>query len=436
MRGPLHRAGTAALTVLGALVLSASATSDEPPSDHDNSIQGVFAPDSHYYRELPDDTPVAEDSAELVAGLVRQGEENYGAPGAPSVTINVHFYTSPLYVGGADDPQYDIRPWNCQNKEPGWDSELGQEWQGVHLPDGMRPDQASDGLVSVYDEDNDKLVELWQARQTPDGQWEACWGGAIDNVSRSQGVFDVPYGASAGGLALYGYTIRHQELLDGQIEHVLGMGIPEVRSGVISAPAVRTDGTAEGTALAMGQRLRLPADLDLDTLRLSPSARAVAEAAQRYGILITDTSGALSFAGEHVHSVADDRYEEIFRGRYSVEEMAGDPALGEDPFPLEQLVALPVDYLPPAPEPPDEAAVTTQAPPVQPPAQPSEREGTMLPELIVLAGAAGLGLLILAGLAFVLGRRRRRQPSAQPDEAGQHGSGEPTQGQQPPQSGP
>lgn len=398
----------AALGCVGALTAAATAPGE---ATRDNAVGDVFAADSPFYRQLPDDTPVADDSEELVAGLVRQGEENFGRPGAPNLTINVHFYTAPLFATGADDPVHDIRPWNCQDKPLGWDTELAQMWQGVHLPHDLRPDQASDGLVSIYDQDSDRLVELWQARVGADGVWEACWGGVIDDVSRAQGTFEVPYGASAGGLALYGYTIRHQELLDGRIEHVVGLGIPEIRSDVISAPAVRTDGRVGGPALAMGQMLRLPADLDLDALQLAPSARAVAEAAQRYGLIITDTSGALSLAGEHVHSVEDDQYDQIFRGRYSSEEMAGDPARGEDPFPLDQLVALPLDYLPPpSPPAPAEAVVTTHPPAPEPqpiPEEPDQDEADDDLPPWVLTGLAGLTLL--AGLTVVLLRRRGRR---------------------------
>ncbi|QFG69771.1 hypothetical protein [Ornithinimicrobium pratense] len=428
---PVLAAATAlALVSISGAALPALSRPADSIDRSDTSVEGVFSDDSPFYRELPDDTPVADDSEILVSSLYQQGIDNYGQPDSPSLTINVYHWTAPLFAASTTDVQHDIRPWNCQNKDPGWDAELAGMLRGVHLPAAFEPDDTTDGNVSIYNVDTGQLVELWQARQAPDGAWEACWGGMIEDASRSQGSFPVPYGAAAGGLAMWGYTIRQQELLDGSINHVVGLGIPKVKRGVISWPAVRTDGREDGTELAMGQMLRLPADFDLDSLNLSPSARTVAQAAQDYGIIITDTSGALAFAGEHASGLLDVRYEEIFRGRYSVEEMAGDPARGEDPFPLDQLVALPVDYGQDLPWPPEEpiavdpesdpdadrdevtsagedvspttAAASPETTAAAPPETTSEAEeqeaaipwAAVLVGLLVAAGAAVAGLLL------------------------------------------
>lgn len=424
-RGSRRRAttGCAVAVLLGVLATGAGSPSEDPPvtpadAGRGTTVDETFAPDSPFYRPLPDDTPVADDSDALIASLHQQSIDYFGRPGAPNVTLNVDNYTAPLYVTGSDDPKQDIRPWNCQGKEPGWDAAFGETLRGLHVPPGLEPDGSSDGNVSVYNPDTGEVVELWQTRWAPDGVLEACWGGVIEDASQSLGSFPVPYGASAGGLALWGYTIRHQELLDARIDHVVGIGIPLVKRGVISWPAVRTDGRVDGAELAMGQMMRLPADLDLDSLNLSPTARTVAQAAQDYGIIVTDTSGAVAFYGEHVFGVADDRYDEIFRGRSSFEEMAGDPARGEDPFPLQELVALPVDYGRETAEPADE--------PVTPPAPDGNAtvgaaaEAGQRPESAAVVAvdteavppwpAVGAGLLVAGGavvLAAVLHSRRR-----------------------------
>ncbi|MFK5690592.1 hypothetical protein ACI3EY_13090 [Ornithinimicrobium sp. LYQ92] len=408
------------LAVLVAPALAGAGLAEEPQLS--TTAEGVFHPDSPFYRPLPEETPVADNSQELVASLYRQGEENFGSPGSPNITINTDNYTAPLIVATASDPEYDIGLWNCQDKDPGWDVELREALRGTHLPEDLEPDASSDGNVSIYNRDTGRLVELWQTRQTVDGGWEACWGGVIEDASMSEGSFPVPYGAAAGGLAMWGYTIRQQELLDGRIDHVIGVGIPRVKQGVISWPAVRSDGRNEGDELAMGQRLRLPADLDLDEFNLSPTARTVAQAAQEYGFIVTDTSGAIALAGEHVLGLEEDRYEEIFRGRYSSQEMAGDPARGEDPFPLELLVALPVDYgqhaepLAPeeagpetatATEEPETAeadeAVPTEAAGSDAPVQASESEGPAVGR-VVAAGAVAVATAAL--LTIVVLRRR------------------------------
>lgn len=421
--------GCAVAVLLGLLTTGAASPPEDPPVTPadgvlDTAVDGVFAPDAPFYQPLPDDTPVAEDSDALIASLHQQSIDHFGRPGAPNVTINVDNYTAPLYVTGSDDPQHDIRPWNCQGKDAGWDAEFGEALRARHVPPGLQPDGSSDGNVSVYNPDTDELVELWQARWAPDGVLEACWGGVIEDASQSGGSFPTPYGASAGGMALWGYTIRHDELLEGRIDHVVGIGIPLIKRDVISWPAVRTDGRVDGAELAMGQMMRLPADFDLDSLNLSPAARTVAQAAQDYGIIVTDTSGAVAFYGEHVFGVPDDRYDEIFRGRSSFQEMAGDPGRGEDPFPLQELVALPVDYGQEAAHALDEsgaAAALDGTAAVGAAAVPGE---TPEPAVVVAADSSGrpwpvwpavvTGVLVAAAavvVTSVLRSRRRRGPA-------------------------
>ena len=318
-------------------------TAQSNPTLGSTSVDGVFAPDSYLYRRLPDSTPVAKDSRSLIASLYKQGEERWGSPGRPRLTINTDRYTAPLLVARNTDPVQDIRLWNCFGQAAGWDTELGKQLRGHRFPRNITPDQSTDANVAIYNRDDGTLIELYRTRRASDGVWEACWGGVTD-ARTSDGTFKAPHGAAASGLAMWGFTIRHEELVNGRIDHVIGMGIPKIKKGVVSWPANRTDGRVDGTEFAMGQMLRLPGDLDLDRLKLSPVARTVAEAAQRYGIIITDTSGALSLYGEHILGLPEHSYKDVFRGRDIGEEFAGDRARGEDPFPLDKLVALPVDY--------------------------------------------------------------------------------------------
>ncbi len=130
---------------------------------------------------------------------------------------------------------------------------------------------------------------------------------------------------------------------------MINLAIPLTRRYTISWPANRTDGNSPGTQLAIGQMLRLPASLNLAALKLSPAALTVARAAQEYGVVISDTSGSVAFAAENPIALAHNKYSTIFRGRWPFLEMTGQKGKGEVPFPLDKLVALPMDYqVPPA----------------------------------------------------------------------------------------
>ena len=87
-------------------------------------------------------------------------------------------------------------------------------------------------------------------------------------------------------------------MLSGHIDHALAIGIPRVSAGVVVPPATRTDGKALVGGLPMGTRLRLDPTLDVAALHLPPVAAMIAVAAQRYGMVVRDTSGSVSFYAE------------------------------------------------------------------------------------------------------------------------------------------
>src|SRR5262245_24712797 len=91
------------------------------------------------------------------------------------------------------------------------------------------------------------------------------------------------------------------ELESGVIPHALAMNIPDARARVYSLPAQRTDGgSTAANAIPEGARFRLDPNLNVDSLNLPPVTRAMAVAAQRYGIIVRDvTHHAISFFAEN-----------------------------------------------------------------------------------------------------------------------------------------
>jgi hypothetical protein len=64
-----------------------------------------------------------------------------------------------------------------------------------------------------------------------------------------------------------------------------------------------------------GARFRLDPALDIGALGLAPPVAALARAAQRYGILVRDQSGAVVFFAQNPSSLPGDPYPAIFGGR-------------------------------------------------------------------------------------------------------------------------
>lgn len=223
------------------------------------------------------------------------------AANAGFVPINTEHFNSGFAVADEQTPTVDVAFDNCQKKP---DTPVGlydgpAHFSDVPIPADAEPAKGTDGALAIWEPSTDRMWEFWQAQKRSDGSWQACWGGRIDNVSSSDGLFPYPYGTSASGLATVGSMISLAEAEAGQIDHALYIGLLSIAQDKVIPPANRTDGTSsEPSAPPMGARLRLDPDVDLDALDLTPLGRAVAEAAKRYGFIVSETSHTVAIGAE------------------------------------------------------------------------------------------------------------------------------------------
>jgi hypothetical protein len=207
--------------------------------------------------------------------------------------INTTNYSAPVYTVPAEQPTVRV-------KLDAADSALQQAWNEVPLPPNARPASGSDKQLVVWQPSTDTMWEFWVLEKRADG-WHAGWGGKMRHVSQNPGYFTDPprWGATATSLPLLGGLIRINELRAGRIDHALALAIPETRAEWFTWPAQRTDGYTRGsTAIPEGARFRIDPRLDLSKLRMDPFVRTIAEAAQRYGIVVRDKAGAVTFYAE------------------------------------------------------------------------------------------------------------------------------------------
>jgi hypothetical protein len=109
--------------------------------------------------------------------------------------------------------------------------------------------------------------------------------------------------------------ITEPELRRGHIDHALAIGVPTVRADAFALPAMRTDGRTTGAdRVPEGAHFRLDPTLDLDTLGLPPVTRMLAEAAQRYGLVVRDRAGAVVLFAQQSTPPAGDPYPSLFGG--------------------------------------------------------------------------------------------------------------------------
>ena len=159
----------------------------------------------------------------------------------------------------------------------------------------------------------------------------------MQNVSSAPGVYGADawpgaqrwWGASATSLAIAGGVMTFQDLQQGRIEHAIAIAIPNPRGGLYALPAQREDGhSSNPLSLPEGAHLRLDPSLDLAALHLAPLTRMMAEAAQRYGIIVRDKAPNVAFFGQDPTSTETNPYagpSGYFGGKYPIQLLASFP---------------------------------------------------------------------------------------------------------------
>jgi hypothetical protein len=249
-------------------------------------------------------------SSELVAALNSEVASEDAAPGGPRLTIDTSAYSVPIYTVPAGQPTVPVTPRNTSQHA------LAGAWSHVPLPADAHPANGSDGDLVVWQPSSDHIWEFWRLAHDSEG-WRASWGGAIEHASQNPGVYGPEaapgatrwWGTPATSLALLGGLITLEDLATGQINHALAISIPNTRAGIYALPAKRTDGTSSSPlALPEGAHLRLDPRLDLASLHLPHLTLLIAQAAQRYGLIIRDRSPNIDFYGQDPTPTATNPY--------------------------------------------------------------------------------------------------------------------------------
>jgi hypothetical protein len=294
-----------------------------------------FALTGPWCTKLPASTPLASNSAAVVANIQEDIKNNYG-----TFSINTDSYSTPIFTVPPGTATTNWTFDDCQDKGS-LPSNFAPVLQNVPTTSGMLPSMGTDSEITIYDPSADQEWEFWVASQTS-GQWSACWGGTIHPVSTNPGIFPSGLGATASGLPLLGFVTRIAELESGLIQHTINICVVRTQATNFSWPANRTDGnTADPDVLMEGQRVRLDPTFDVSTLP-NAAERTFAQAMQDYGMILTDTSGAVDLQAEDdrpymaAHGTTTSPYVAIFGGRQAYEVLAD--------IPLDRLQVLPQNY--------------------------------------------------------------------------------------------
>lgn len=285
-----------------------------------------FAANGWRNQPLPSDAPLKANSTLLRDELVDQVQDSLALPSAPQnagTWINTTEYAAPVYVVPPGQPTVRV---DDPNNRPA----LQAQWDNVPLPPDAQPAQGTDSELTVYQPSTNTLWDFWQLRKDAAGQWVASYGGMMPNVHQHQGNWENPpvgtgagYGATATSIAFLAGQQRIEEIRRGEIDHAVDFGVAARRGrDGWCWPAQRTDRASlyrrDDAAIPGGQRFRLPADLNIDALPLTPYAKMLAKAVQKYGMVARDSAGLHAFYAENPTPLGsgNNPYNVFFEGKW------------------------------------------------------------------------------------------------------------------------
>jgi hypothetical protein len=301
------------------------------PSPRPADTARFFAPGSVWRAPVARDAPLDPDGPALVKTLDDTVASNLSSGRGPWIATTES--STPLYRVRADQPTVRV-----QLHTGPWGAGLQRALNAVPIPPNARPANGPDRHMAIWQPATDRFFELFHARKLADG-WHADYGGAIERVSQSPGYYtkdswpglsNTQWGASASSLPVSAGLILVHELRAGRIDHALNLAIPTAKAHAFTLPAQRTDGIDTAPdAIPEGAHFRLDPSLDLSKLDLPPATRTIAEAAQRYGLIVTDQTGwAVGLFAEDPTTTGSDPYtgpNGLFDGRTPKELLAKFP---------------------------------------------------------------------------------------------------------------
>jgi hypothetical protein len=240
-----------------------------------------------------DTRPVASDSAALIAsvGSAASFHMDFGSYAG---------YGIPYQVVDAATPRRAVTFDYAAESDPG----------PYPIPVSPLVEAGSDRHLLAVDRVACRLYELYDVRQAANGSWSAGSGAQWDlgsNALRPDGWTS----ADAAGLPILPGLVRWDEVAAGEIRHALRFTAPVTQRGYIY-PATHFAASSTSASLPpMGLRIRLRAGADLSGL--SPDARVIAVALQRYGMILADNGSPWYVSGMSDPRFDDDVLHELDR---------------------------------------------------------------------------------------------------------------------------
>jgi len=151
-----------------------------------------------------------------------------------------------------------------------------------------------DRHILMIDTSNCKLYELFNAYQNSDKSWRAGSGSIFDlnsNILRT----DTWTSADAAGLPIFPGLVRYEEVASGEINHLIRFTVPKTQRAYLWPARHFASSIKDVNYPPMGIIMRLKSTFDIS--KLSPQAKVVAKALQKYGMILADNGSAWFMSG-------------------------------------------------------------------------------------------------------------------------------------------
>jgi hypothetical protein len=257
----------------------------------------VFPADNAWNRDISE-ARVHPRSSRIIARLQAIGGDSLH----PDFGENPR-YGIPFDIVSADQPEVRIR-----YQAYGDESDKGPfpVPPDARVEGGRRSD--GDRHVLVLRRETCELFELYRAFPRPDGSWEADSGARWDLSSNERR----PLGwtsADAAGLPILPGLVRYSEVASGEVRHAIRVTFEQTRAAYIFPATHFASQSTSRDLPPMGMRFRLKASYDISAL--SPQARVIARAMQRYGLIVADNGSNWFFQGAPSPGWDDDQLNEL-----------------------------------------------------------------------------------------------------------------------------
>jgi hypothetical protein len=185
----------------------------------------------------------------------------------------------PIYFATPTDPVQTI----CRNQS--------STCFNLHVPNSATPATTSDGTLQIWDRSTDQVVGFHDTSRSSDGK---LLHHGVDRYFLSSEGLDAKVGGTKGNFGHRGVpaavrAVRLAEVQAGAINHRLECFWHATAEKVYWPMTGYESG--KGGVVPEGVVIRIKPGVDLMRRSLSPGARVIATALQRYGCLIGDNSG-------------------------------------------------------------------------------------------------------------------------------------------------